>query len=310
MMTVRRAEIAVFEKALAAAHGVWGARRDMFRQVYWQHTVRSFKAMLAFAVRRILLQVESDVAKGDQFWREFKDWLFDWQSAVPPLQNVGVADTALEQTLADVTSETRSYTSLAPTDDSLLEFLSRWSDEQGRAILRRIRMREPYRRVAVMSYELSRARFDNLYLQFTALRSREDHKEIERLRATWQRAVIDLLESQLKAKGVDVLPGGWKPSQAIENMNLLEPAVLVDVPMKGTSAKSGDESFLYVPEAVSGVHSRTNPFPEAKEAAVRLAQASFDREVGKIRVFVAPEWSEAVARFLSDNEILEAIVDA
>ena len=38
------AEIGVTEKAIAAAESVWRARREMFRQVYWHHTVRTLKS--------------------------------------------------------------------------------------------------------------------------------------------------------------------------------------------------------------------------------------------------------------------------
>ena len=40
----------------------------MFRQVYWQHTVRVLKAMLMFAARRIAARERAD----EERWNEFR----------------------------------------------------------------------------------------------------------------------------------------------------------------------------------------------------------------------------------------------
>ena len=106
-----------------------------------------------------------------------------------------------------------------------------------------------------------------------------------------------------------VLPGGLSPVDAIEQMRGEEALTLVDVPIK-VSGGGGLESLLFVPEDVAGVHARTTPFPEFRKSDVSLAQESFDQEVGKLRIFVAPTWSDIVARYLSDDQILEAIIEA
>lgn len=312
---LRRAEVGVFEKALAAAQGLWRARQDMFRQVYWQHTVRSFKAMLGFVVRRVLLELGK--AKPDdreRFWRSFNDWLFDWRTV-----GVGVGAVAsvvghgsenrpdASDFLQEGTSNLEPLTSLAPTDDSLLSFLSRWADSVGKAVLTGVRLRHPYRRVAVMSRAISSEDYDSIYHQFSALRWREDLEAIERLRARWQAALLRQLEAQLDEIGVTVLPGGHAPKDAIGKMRAVEPFLLVDVPVKATSGSAQHESLLYVSEDVSGVHPRTSSFPEVEEVPINLTQESFDREVGKIRVFVVPQWAEIVARYLSDRAILDTI---
>ena len=70
------AEIGVAEKAFAIAKSLVDGRKDMFRQVYWQHTVRSLKAMLAYVVRGILLQCDQ-TGKGGEFWSAFREYVFN-----------------------------------------------------------------------------------------------------------------------------------------------------------------------------------------------------------------------------------------
>jgi HD superfamily phosphohydrolase len=81
------AEIGVMDRALVVADSVWRARRDMFRQVYWQHTVRSLKAMLAFVVRRICLEFDRTDGREDErlkraevrgrFWESFRELVME-----------------------------------------------------------------------------------------------------------------------------------------------------------------------------------------------------------------------------------------
>jgi len=158
-----------------------------------------------------------------------------------------------------------------------------------------------------MSQQISGERYKTIYHQFRSLRLREDHRALEQLRDTWQRALIGALEQELQGKGVALLPGGLTPNEAIVQMRALEPCVLVDVPVKGTSTIGDSESLLYLSEDVSGVHARTSSFPLVEELHINLTQESFDREVGKIRVFVAPRWSEIFARYLNDQVILDTI---
>jgi len=50
----RRFSIAISDKGRITAESLAFARYAMYSAVYWQHTVRAFKAMLAYAVGRIL----------------------------------------------------------------------------------------------------------------------------------------------------------------------------------------------------------------------------------------------------------------
>ena len=68
--------IGVHEKARVAAEFVAMARYALFSQAYWQHTVRSMKAMLSRAVWTLL--AESDVESSAHLWlEEFKQFVID-----------------------------------------------------------------------------------------------------------------------------------------------------------------------------------------------------------------------------------------
>jgi HD superfamily phosphohydrolase len=70
------AEIGVSEKALVVARTLVSTRRDMFTQVYWQHSTRALKAMLGFVVRDVLLRAEAE-DQGNAFWSCFREFVFD-----------------------------------------------------------------------------------------------------------------------------------------------------------------------------------------------------------------------------------------
>src|SRR5262249_38696806 len=57
--------VGVSEKALTVGESIWRARKQMFTQVYWHHTVRALKAMLGFVVRNTLRGLGE---RSEEFW--------------------------------------------------------------------------------------------------------------------------------------------------------------------------------------------------------------------------------------------------
>jgi hypothetical protein len=83
---------------------------------------------------------------------------------------------------------------------------------------------------------------------------------------------------------------------------------LVDVPVKATA----EECFRYVPEDVLLKHSQPPGMPRLRQTSsakesVSLGGEAFDIEVGKIRVFVSPDWSDFVTTCLKDEEIMNCV---
>ncbi|MBA3656432.1 MAG: hypothetical protein H0W69_03670 [Gemmatimonadaceae bacterium] len=195
----------------------------------------------------------------------------------------------------------------AHTDESLLMFLGRQADEQTRDVLSQIRRRQPYRRVAVLSKAVNEARYQGLYHRIRTFRLEESYQQTEDFRKSFEERLLSALIEQFELRSVAVLPGGNTREQAVERIQSTHPFALIDVPIKATSNRSRAETLLYVPEDVTGVHARTNVFPTPKELVVDLEGPAFDMDIGKIRVYVHPLWSDVVARHLSDEQIIELL---
>lgn len=300
---LQTAEIGVAEKALAAGLSVWIAREEMHRQVYWHHTVRSVKAMLAFAVRSILLRADLDLAK---FWREFNAWLAGgWYIAADNFfldsTQVGESDMFGQVPPADPWPLHSAH--LAPTDDSLLWFLWKHADDRARRVIRDIRSRRIYQRVAVLSgaRKNSEGLYRKLYEDHRTFLGRRDLQTIGRLREQWEARLISEVRSRaasdtsLNEATVDLLEAAAEE----------EPIVLVDIPVKSARKVRETEEIWFLPEDIGGLHAhRPDLRREFRARSVGRENRTFDQEVGKIRVLIHPKWSNLVCRCLKPADIL------
>ncbi len=273
------AEIGVTEKALVVAQGVWRARKDLFTQVYWQHSVRSLKAMLGYLVRDVLQNVSN--SKGEEpFWRAFKEFVIQcsWDRAS---RVDGIWDT--------------SY--LGGADKEAVCFLHDHASPRGREMARRIQERQLYQRVAVLSHGRSEHLYDAVYERFRSSRLTGDHVHIESECLRVERELLKRIRSRR--------PGA---SEWLREAQEVSPLVLVDVPVKSTRSVEKEDVLWYLPEDVAGVHlRRTALFPRFAKAEAVVGQSRFDKEVGKIRVLVHPQWRENVVRSLPEEEIIQII---
>lgn len=301
------AEIGVVDKALAAALSVWRAREDMHRQVYWHHTVRSLKAMLAFVVRSVLLDPETDQAT---FWRDFNAWLAGawFTSGDGFFRDTAARDQ--EDTLFGEPANGQPWEfqadQLAPTDDSLLWLLWKHADTRARRVIQYIRGRTVYQRVAVLSgaREESEGLYRKLYEDHRTFLGRGELGTIEELRAEWEKRIIERCVDGAKSVA------GLERSQVEElwRASADHPIVLVDIPVKSARKTRETEKVWYLPEDVGGLHSvRPDIAPEYRPMNVGRENRGFDQEVGKIRVLVQPEWSELVSRCLQPQVILSVL---
>jgi HD superfamily phosphohydrolase len=314
------AEIGVTAKALVIANSVVQARNEMFTQVYWQHTVRALKAMLAYAVRRILISISAEHSA--EFWARFHDHVFSLQ----PCYNIVMPKSSLEasrpnnceELAADFEGEPSSYlgmsTHLSPTDDALLMFLSQYGDSKAQAMLNAIRQRQLYRRVAVLSGESSAEpysdehKYKTIYDRFRTYRLDKNYSELEKLRNHWEDGIVSKLKAKLEANAQ--LLGGKTMTEIGDELRRIDPLVLIDVPIKATRRRVGRSSALhYLEEDPAAMHGRTQSFspPRFEVARLDLDQEAFDRYVGKIRVFVHPGFRDIFASTLSRTEMIDVL---
>ncbi|HXD33049.1 MAG TPA: protein kinase [Pyrinomonadaceae bacterium] len=318
------AEIGITEKALVVAQSLWKVRKDMFSQIYWQHTTRALKAMLGYVVRDVLLRLDTD-AKKDQFWAHFEHFLFAPFAFTFVHPNTAESSPATTSTEIEYPEELRSdaldesqqylpYSHLDPTDDALLLFLWNYSSADGRTMIQAIRSRKVYRRWAVLSgarrdqeegYE--KTMYTNIYGRFRTYRLDGDIGRIESDRKKWENELIDRIDTLL-TENPRLIPQGKSRDAILSQLDNVTPLILVDIPLKSTSAALGSEFLLYLPEDYSGIHSRLpGAFPQFTPSLIDIEQTNFDREVGKIRVLAHPEWTDFLVRCLPERTVLEII---
>lgn len=294
------AEIGVAEKALAIAEGVWRARQEMFRQIYWQHTVRALKAMLDYTVRRLLISLDTDEAK-DDFLRDLHQFNLEPMSIVEKVHEVEKDQDREIPTIIefdDIEENTElgmnEISHLAASDDALLMLIWKYSDNIGKYILNMIRRRRIFRRVAVLSFKHEGAKFDSVYHRFRQERLTGHLLDQEKRRKKFEAAVIDKCpESKLL-------------NETIEKDI---PIVLVDVPIKALRDPSGKEALWYIPEEYLRLkRSKKLSFPSAAKSQIQIEQIRFDKEVGKIRVLVHPSWYEVVSESIKSDKIIDELI--
>lgn len=282
-------DLGVLWKALPAARAVVTAREDMFRQVYWHHTVRAVKAMLAYVVRRILSDLRN---QGDK--REFRGRFreFALGSSNRPALCVerngcqGGNRAPLDELITGDTPATSG------ADDALLRFLASLADEKGRRLIQAIRDRNLYRRLNIISPDFDRdgtEDFKRIYSRFREYRMDGNHKGIEEWRGHLEQKVREVIDAHCEEKR-EASPQGLPD---------VDPLLLIDVPVKAKGRLTEEKPFLrYLgerPHASAG-SLQSELLLDFENAPLDLGQDQFDASVGKVRIFVAPEWSDLVAR--------------
>lgn len=299
--TLKYAGIGVTEKALIPAKSMYQSRTNMFTQVYWHHTIRALKAMLGYVVRNILIELEEDESRRDEFWSCFEnEFIFSCAFDVPKevhestmsTNNVwegGYPDTGDEDYLHD------KYRLLAATDDAMLSLLGRFNNSDAvNVMLHAIRTRHLYRRIAVLS--APNELFKTIYQNYKVHRHENNHVAIERVRSNLENKILDILSDRIN---VDKLT----------EIKRFVPLILLDVPIKASASNREGEILYYLSEDTFGQHAETTTFfPQFEETDVLHSQSTFDESVGKIRVYCHPKYRKLMVDTLRDIDLIELVV--
>ena len=187
------AEIAVSEKALAAARSVLTAREDMHTQVYWQHSVRSLKAMLSYVVRQILASLDTEARQQD-FWASLTQFVVTGRHASTAQRvadQLSAGDDSAGLFDEPEAAHSAPWSTLSAGDDGLLTFLGTYANDSGKRMLKAIRERKLYRRVAVMSGARSPEPYQHIYSRFRTYRDDENFAMIEDGRRSIEARLIE-----------------------------------------------------------------------------------------------------------------------
>jgi hypothetical protein len=318
LQQVGLAEIGVSEKALVVAKALVNTRRDMFTQVYWQHTTRSLKAMLGFVVRDVLLRAEPE-SDGTLFWHRFRRFVFDHSTYYSSTASNEPVDQARDldaitrgecEVLPELVEEDGSVSSLAgsklhPGDDGMLTFLQEFSSAAGAEMVRAIRKRSLYQRIAVLSGARDPNTYKDLYDKFRMYRSSRWFSALEEERRKWQGGIIKTVLRRMR-RDPSLAPSGFDCDAIEEAIARVEPLILVDVPIKALGRAATYIRFLR--EDYEGVHGRSDGFqPRFASFLIEKDETEFDVEVGKIRVLAHPAWRSLLVRCVRDREIFRII---
>lgn len=302
--------IGVAEKALVVGQSLFRGRKDMFTQVYWQHTTRAVKAMLSFVVRRILLRLQTEEDQAD-FWYRFQRFVFSpmefvieglfAQPVTTHEDKIGISPVPRELLPA-------SCSHLNPSDDAALLFFWQFANAEERRLLRAIQDRRLYRRLAVLSgVRKRRPKFEAIYQQFRNSRLDEDLKSIEDRRQRWETEIIRSVSDRMD-DNPNLVPVGLTKDQVVSELKAATPLILVDIPVKAISRGSEPTKLHYLREDVAAVHSRPFAFfPDFDELVIDLEESKFDIEVGKIRVLAHPRWRDLLDRSVKETTIIDIL---
>jgi HD superfamily phosphohydrolase len=300
------AEIGVTEKALIVAQALWRVRQDMFTQVYWQHTVRALKAMLGYAVRRMLVEIATDDKAEADFWHHFNSFVLMPSSTSQAMTDSADASNKANEMLTFDAPSAPGWRSsgLAPTDDAVLQIIWRYGDGSAKRVVEGIADRRIYKRVAVISAKQEPEHFEALYARYSALAERNDLVAMENDRKACEQRILG------KLKEVVDTPKGARlglTSEILDEISRAIPLAIVDVPVKSAAKRHKREVFWLLPEDSIGVHGRPTAHDQFRSESVMLGNKSFDYEAGKIRVFVHPRWADLVAGALESAAIVSCL---
>lgn len=304
--------VGVSEKALTVGESIWRARKQMFTQVYWHHTIRALKAMLGFVVRNTLRGLGG---RPEEFWDRFHEGLL-WMRTIPPILAVtesgaGIATATRSGVNDDYWPDDRFEdvpgiapgSQLAVTDDMALLLFREFGDARVQEMVDRIRKRDVFVRHTVISSDRHPDVYDAIYGRFRAYRLDGNVERIEKLREEWEeeirsRALVYLENrSEREQRNADLV-------EAISLISGASPLVLVDIPVKATSHGDRREGLLFLPE---GNREERGPdlvaFPRFDLSQTVLSDEEFDKSVGKIRVLVPGEVRKWVSLAVSPDEV-------
>jgi len=301
--------IGVHEKARVAAESLAVARSEMYSQVYWHHTVRSMKAMLARAVQRLAVHLADSNARRNQFVSEFEYFVMSLPEALTPGVPQLFVPSGEEE--ADRSREALPILSgelggLAATDAAVLAYLEEYMKKESvkdHELLRAIRTRALFKRLHVWS------------LGGENKLSRELAEKWDRLTNYQKLEAYEHMERAI-AQGVGLAAGNHPETVALTptTVKAIEtrvqsrlPVILVDLP----NSKPGSEIPLYyVLETERRALRRDGSSVGRAHASTTWEQygENLREQAGKLRIFCHESAAEPIEAAL-DREAFAQIFE-
>jgi serine/threonine protein kinase len=236
--------IGVHEKARVAAESLAISRSEMYSQVYWHHTVRSMKAMLARPIQRLTVHLEGNESKRNQFISEFERFAMSLPEAltpgVPQLSLPAAAEDDGEAVPEETPLAAAELGGLAATDAAVLAYLEEYMKKESvndHELLRSIRTRALFKRLHVWSLGGEDELGSELAKKWDELDARQRLEVYEQIEGEVARRIG--LAARAHPETIALNPSRVRAVDTRVESRL--PVILVDLP----NSKPGSEIPLY-----------------------------------------------------------------
>ena len=280
--------LGIHEKGRAAAESIGFIRFQMFRAVYWHHTVRAAKAMLQRAAFEWMSKGEYRVPIHEVKKEELYNFLMKYK----PSDKITVKGQGSlfgsEPDIPQIGFVMRPEWAILNTEDvAFLQWLHKGTTETGQRLIESIIRRELFKRVYVVSFMQDEHMWSRVLNETT--RYGKLCEKSEELRRNLKARIDDLLKESRRKSQKYFVTGIGENQGAIENAARvlgMEGSVLIDLP-----AKRKGETLLFYPEDLHRGQREEFESPALLVVSElwKLVSEKLHETAGNIRVFVHPE---------------------
>jgi HD superfamily phosphohydrolase len=289
--------LGVHEKGKITAESMAFCRYAMFGSVYWHHTSRACKSMLHRAIWEALPSIDKRTTEYNAFKSDFENYAFsrllthEYQPALFE-KDERIAYPAAYQ--------------LSVGDWRMLEWLHTKTSTEGKLLVTMLLSRTLYKRLLVISHRKN----SHLYEQLQQVRSRNKTELNVSFQKDVQTELIGLLKDYQKKAAID---GATTTAFAPDDLDKTIIAdsigsilVLVDIPPE----RGGSELQFLSETRIRGTRRVGEVAPALEDSVVWNAIGSkFHESVGKVRVFVHPDYA-TVFEVCLDRTKIEQVLEA
>jgi HD superfamily phosphohydrolase len=282
------ASIGIHEKGKVTAEAFAFARYALFGTVYWHHTSRAMKAMLHMAVWQAIPQTGRRSKEYGDMRRDLERLLFENQIIPSQLS-------LLRESQEDRLKET---TYLHPWDLAMLEWIYARSSDQGKKLIKMLCARKLFKRLIVISGLKSLT----LWKKMTSISRDFSIPEKVRFQKEVQRALVSLINKIDNSKRTTSALYPEATDNLVARASCGEILFLIDIP---SERKASNIDLYFLPEKRVGDSTMLQSEKAQMEDSIiwsRISE-SFQESVGKVRVFVHPDFVKTATAALSRSDI-------
>lgn len=287
--------IGIHEKGKVPAEFFGFARYALFGTVYWHHTSRAMKAMLHMATWLALPETDRRSREHINFRKEFEQFILQNQ------RRVALQTDLFEDVGKDVLE---GVTYLHPLDLSMLQWVYDRTTQQGKELIRMLCSRNLFKRLLVVSGLKNQTLWRNMS---NVARNFAPRDKIAFQRKA-QRKLVNIIENLNDSRRTTSVLDANITDALVARASNGEILFLIDIP---SERRPADIELYFLPEK----RIRNTTILQSEHTGLedsllwaRMTE-SFQASVGKVRVFVHPDFDKTAAAALDRTEV-EAVLES